>query len=85
MTAWQLLIQKSSLAVATAWEHLNNQISGDVTVIIGGKRTANIALSLSANINSKITASIVNKKHTANKSMILSANIATTREATLCH
>ena len=85
MTAWDLLIAYSTApAGSDAWTHLNAQEGGgDGTVIVGGIRTVDKGLSLSAQAVFALTAQLTEFNLTADKPLALSASLQQQRTAYL--
>jgi len=86
MTAWSILVDNSTApAESIAWVHLNNQAGGvSGTIIVGGIRTADKALALSANIFYALSANIISPRLSADKMIVLSANINQKLTASIC-
>lgn len=72
----------NSLAVAT--DGYISTGTGGGTVIVGGDRSANIALALSTSISQALSAGLSLTQLTTDKPLSLSANINHRLEATIC-
>ncbi|NOR65436.1 MAG: hypothetical protein GQ468_05400 [Candidatus Scalindua sp.] len=88
MSAGTILVANSTVVNgSTAWVHLNNQAGGGggTVIIIGGDRTANIGLVISANMGQALSTNVNNPTLEAGIGLVLSANIDWTNlKANIC-
>lgn len=85
MTAWEILTGNSLAPIeSTAWIHLNNQdgsVAGSTQVIIGALLTANVNMTLEADVGEVLNSDLLIDTLTANIVEDLSSEVTINLEA----